>query len=269
VLITPLVKQFSVDGKITKETYEAAEKLQTYINDNINKWAVKTLNTNDCRFEFKRELMCDAAIFLEKKRYVFHVLDKEGIPCDDWKYTGIELVRTTMPKAIKPYVEKIIQSMVMTKSEKLVNDIFREAYEEFVKMDIPEISLLSGIRNMEKYEAKCEGFKTAKGMPCHVKAAYYYNLLLDELGLDKKYEKITSGDKIKYFYTEKPNVYSIDAIAFKNKYPVEFNELLKPDMYVMFEKDMYKCVERFYNIMNWVPRKPTEQLVITLDELFC
>jgi DNA polymerase elongation subunit (family B) len=269
VLITPLVKEFSKNGKITEESYEAAEKLQNYINQGINKWAVKTLNTNDCRFEFKRELMCDSAIFLEKKRYVFHVLDKEGIPCDDWKYTGIELVRTTMPKAIKPYVEKIIQSMVMTKSEKLVNDIFREAYEEFIKMDISEISLLSGIKNMEKYEAKSEGFKTAKGMPCHVKAAYYYNLLLDELGLEKKYEKITSGDKIKYFYTEKPNVYSIDAIAFKGKYPTEFNDLLKPDMYVMFEKDMYKCVERFYNVMNWVPRKPTEQLVITLDELFC
>ena len=268
VLISLVVDQFSENGKVTQQAYEVADKLQNYINDNIKKWAETTLNTNDCRFEFKRELMCDSAIFLEKKRYVFHVLDKEGISCDSWKYTGVEVVRTTMPKAIKPYVKKIIQNMVLTKSEKSTNEIFKEAYDKFVQMDIGEISLLSGIKNLEKYSTKSDGFKTVKGMPCHVKAAYYYNLLLDELGLNKKYEKIVSGDKIKYFYLETPNMYSINAIAYKNKYPVEFNDFFKPDMYVMFEKDMYKCIERFYNVMNWVPRKPTEQLIMTLDELF-
>jgi hypothetical protein len=115
---------------------------------------------------------------------------------------------------------------------------------------------------------KCNGFSTAKHMPRHVKAAYYYNLLLDELGLDKKYEKIISGDKIKYFDLEVPNMYSIDVIAYKNKYPNEFRELFEPDMNEMFEKDMYKCIERFYNVMNWMPRKPTDQLKLTLDDLF-
>jgi hypothetical protein len=91
---------------------------------------------------------------------------------------------------------------------------------------------------------------------------------LDELGLDKKYEKIISGDKIKYFYVETPNVYGIDAIAYKTRYPNEFDEFLKPDMEEMFEKDMYKCVERFYKVMKWIPRKPTEQLMCTLDDLF-
>lgn len=268
VLVSPVVDIFSENGKVTQQAYDVAEKLQNYINDNIKIWAIKTLNTTDCRFEFKRELMCDSAIFLEKKRYVFHVLDKEGIPCDDWKYTGVDIVRTTMPKAIKPYATKIIQNIVLTKSETSTNQIFKEAYDSFIKMDISQISLLSGIKNLGKYESKCDGFKTAKGMPCHVKAAYFYNLLLDELKLDKKYEKIVSGDKIKYFYLEQPNMYSIDAIAYKGKYPQEFNELFKPDMYVMFERDMYKCVERFYNVMNWVPRKPTEQLIITLDDLF-
>lgn len=263
-----LTDNFNEENKITKEAYNIADEYEKYLNDNIKKWAIKNLNTLDCRFEFKRETMCDAGIFLEKKRYVLHVLDKEGIPCDDWKYTGIEVVSTKMPKSIKPYVKRIIENIVSTKSESLTNKVFLDSYNEFFNKSIEDISVVVGIKNLEKYEESCNGFSTVKGMPCHVKAAYFYNLLLDELGLDKKYEKIISGDKIKYFYVETPNVYGIDAIAYKTRYPNEFNEYLKPDMEEMFEKDMYKCIERFYKVMNWVPRKPTEQLMCTLDDLF-
>jgi DNA polymerase elongation subunit (family B) len=268
VSIDQLISKFSIDENITKEAYDVAEKLQNYLNLEIKNWAERNLNTKDCRFEFKREYMCDAGIFLEKKRYVLHYLDKENKPETGWKYTGIEVVSTTMPKSIKPYVEKIIQNVVLTKSEYSTNEIFKEAYEIFLKMDISDISIVKGIKNLEKYEANASGFKTAKGTPCHVKAAYFYNLLLNEHGLDKKYEKITSGDKIKYFYLEQPNMYGIDAIAYKTRYPTEFNDLFKPDMYVMFEKDMYKCVERFYKVMNWTPRKPNEQMMISLDDIF-
>lgn len=268
VSVDQLVEKFSENGKILKDVYKVVEEFQKYLNDNIKSWAQKTLNTSDCRFEFKRENMCDAGIFLEKKRYVLHVLDKEGKKCDSWKYTGVEVVSTTMPKAIKPYVKQIIQNIILTKSEESTNKIFKESYEKFLDMDVTDISVVKGIKNLEKYEALSNRFNTVKGMPCHVKSAYYYNLLLEELGLTKKYEKISSGDKIKYFYVQTPNKYSIETIAFKTRYPLEFREFLKPDTQIMFEKDMYMCIERFYNVMNWVMRKPTEQLRCTLDDLF-
>jgi hypothetical protein len=235
VSIDQLVNKFSKDNAITKEAYNVAENLQNFLNQEIKNWAEKNLNTQDCRFEFKREYMCDAGIFLEKKRYVLHYLDKENKPEVDWKYTGIEVVSTTMPKSIKPYVKQIIQNVVLTKSELSTNKVFKEAYEKFLKMDVSEISIIKGIKNLEKYQVLCNGYHTSKGMPCHVKAAYFYNLLIDELGLDKKYEKITSGDKIKYFYLEKPNMYNVDAIAYKTRYPIEFSEFFKPDLYLMFE----------------------------------
>ena len=87
------------------------------------------------------------------------------------------------------------------------------------------------------------------------------------MGLTKKYEKIVSGDKIRLFYVETPNPYGISAIAYKTRYPQEFKEFLKPAIEVMFEKDIYKCIERFYKVMNWIPRKPTEQLMCTLDDI--
>jgi DNA polymerase elongation subunit (family B) len=263
-----LVKKFNEGDKITEEAYKVADKLEKFLNENIKLWAIRALNTSDCRFEFKRETLCDYGVFLEKKRYVLHVLDKEGFPPEDpWKYTGVEVVSTKMPKAVKPYVKDVIQTLIMTKSESSTNKIFADAYDKFLSMSVNEISQVSGIRNLEKYEVLCDGFSTCKGMPYHVKAAYYYNLLLDELGLTHKYEKITSGDKIKLFYVETPNKYGIKAIAFKSRYPVEFINIFKPNVSEMFEKDMYKCIERFYKIMNWIPRKPTEQLICTLDEI--
>lgn len=265
-----LTNNFSENGKVTEETYKIAEKLEVYLNDNIKKWAERSLNTIDCRFEFKRETLCDYGVFLEKKRYVLHILDKEGLPPDDpWKYTGVEVVTTKMPKSIKPYVKEIIQNLIMTKSEASTNLLLKEAYETFLGMNIDQIAQVSGIKNIEKYESLANGFSVHKGTPYHVKAAYYYNILLDELGISYKYERIMSGDKIKLFYVEKPNRYGISAIAYKTRYPEEFKELFKPDMEEMFEKDMYKCIERFYKIMNWIPRKPTDQLKFSLDDILC
>jgi hypothetical protein len=125
------------------------------------------------------------------------------------------------------------------------------------------------VKNLEKYSSMCTGFSVCKGMPYHVKAAHYYNILLDELGLNNKYEKIVSGDKVRMFYVKKPNVYGISVIAYKTKYPKEFRDYLEPDIELMFEKDMFQCIERFYKVMNWSPRKPTEQLMITLDDILC
>ena len=34
---------------------------------------------------------------MQKKRYVLHVLDDEGFAIDKFKYTGVEVVRSTMP----------------------------------------------------------------------------------------------------------------------------------------------------------------------------
>ena len=63
---------------------------------------------------------------MQKKRYILHVLDDEGIPVDKFKYTGVEVVRTTMPKAIKPHVKNIIETMIRTKDYNTTNTLFNE-----------------------------------------------------------------------------------------------------------------------------------------------
>jgi DNA polymerase elongation subunit (family B) len=118
------IKLKDAKGKITKEYYNVVQQIEDYLNVGIKEWGTKVLKSTDCRLVFKREAIADAGLFLQKKRYVLHLLDVEGIPCNKFKYTGVEVVRTTMPTQIKPYVKRIIETMLTTKSLTETNKIF-------------------------------------------------------------------------------------------------------------------------------------------------
>jgi DNA polymerase elongation subunit (family B) len=266
-LITNNLIKFKVGNKLTKETLDKVVEIEEFLNKEIKVWGAKSLNSKDCRFVFKREAIADVGVFLQKKRYVLHILDDEGIACDKFKYTGVEVVRSTMPNAIKPYVKKIIETMLTTQNIGETNIILNETYDIFKKLSVEDITFVSGIKGYEKYAGMCDDFTTAKGMPCHVKAAYMHNLLLDKFKISTKYEKISSGDKVRYFYVRKPNSYNISAIAYKYYYPEEFKKIFEPDYETMFENHIFSVIERFYNNVNWVAQKPGSLVQTNLFEL--
>ena len=256
-----------VDGKVNEKIYDEVQKVEDYLNKGITEWSRRSLGSADPRFVFKRECICDVGVFLQKKRYVLHVLDDEGIPVNKFKYTGVEVVRSTMPDSIKPYVKKIIETMLSTKSYSQTNEVFMEAYDTFKKLTIEDIAFVSGITNYDKYADKCNELNTVKSMPIHVKGAYYYNYLLDRLGIDSKYEKIGSGDKVRYFYTSLPNKYGLATIGYKYYFPDEFRSIFQPDTEKMFEKIIFSVIERFYDCVKWSIKRPSQQTQTDLFDL--
>jgi DNA polymerase elongation subunit (family B) len=261
------LKMLNNRGKISQEYYKQVQDIEDYLNEKIKVWGTHALGSKDCRLVFKREAIADSGLFLQKKRYVLHVLDEEGIPCDKFKYTGVEVVRTTMPAPIKPYVKKIIETMLLKRDLTETNKIFNETYDIFKQLPVEDIAFVMGIKGYEKYAAQCDGFKTAKHMPIHVKAAYYYNALLDRFNTGKKYEKISSGDKVRYFYTRQPNKFGLSIIGYKYSYPKEFNEVFQPDHELMFEKIIFSVIERFYEAVNWKLKSPGSQVQTDLFDL--
>ena len=261
------LKMLDSKGKINQEYYKQVQDIEDYLNENIIKWGQQALGSKDCRFVFKREAIADSGLFLQKKRYVLHVLDEEGIPCDKFKYTGVEVVRTTMPAPIKPYVKKIIETMLLTRDLTTTNKIFNETYDIFKKLPIEDIAFVMGVKGYEKYAAQCDAFKTAKHMPIHVKAAYFYNILLDRFNTGKKYEKISSGDKVRYFYARQPNKFGITTIGYKYDFPKEFANTFELDYELMFEKIIFSVIERFYEAVNWKLYSPGSQVQTDLFKL--
>jgi DNA polymerase elongation subunit (family B) len=261
------LKMFGMDAK-SDEFYELCEDIENYINERIIEWARKALRSTDPRFVFKRETICDAGIFIGKKYYVLHVLDDEGTKVDKFKYRGVDVVKTTMPKKVKPYVKKVIEHMIMSQSLKETNDMFNEAYEEFKNLSIAEISKISGMNNFAEYSARCNGMNTVKGMPSHLKAAYFHDHIMEQNGWGSKYDKFKSGDKVRMVYVKKPNKYNLDMIGFKGDWPEEFDNIFKVDFEKMFSKVFYAAIERFYKAVGWKLRKPSENLTVELDDLF-
>lgn len=260
-------KPFHENYKITEHAYEQAELVEQHLNREITKWSESILNSKDSRFVFKRECMTDVGVFLQKKRYVLRVLDDEGIPTNKFKYTGVEVVRSTIPNPIKPYIKKIIETLMHTENRSETNDVFLKAYDTFKDLPVEDYSFVMGISDYEKYANKCNGFVTCKGMPAHVKAAYHYNILLDKLELEGEYEKIETGDKVRYFYVTQPNKYGINAIAYKYYYPKQFESIFHPDKEKMFEKIIYSIIERFYESVGWRLNKPSAQVQTDLFDI--
>lgn len=255
-------------GLIHQETYDKIQEIEDYLNEGITKWARKALLTEDPRFVFKRECIADVATFLQKKRYVMHILDDEGIKENKFKYTGVEVVRTTMPNAIKPYAKSIIETMLSTQSLPKTNKVFNEAYETFKTLSHEEIAFVMGIKGYEKHAVQCRDWQTVKGMPVHSKSAYYYNQMLEKLGTGNKYENISSGDKVRFIYIETPNKYGLKSMGFKYEWPTEFDELFKIDYEKMFDKILFQSIARFYESVGWSIRKPSENVQTELLDLF-
>jgi len=253
---------------VTSAAHKEIEKIETDLNVHILQWGADELNSESSRFKFKREVICDKGLLLMKKRYILHKLDDEGRPCNEFKYTGVEVVRSTLPKALKEDVKNILETMIMTQDQHQTNDLIVELYEKYQDMSLQEVAFTMGCSNIEKYLPRCSGFIHAKGMPKQAKAAYYHNMLLEELKIENKYEKLNSGDKVRYYTVKLPNRYGIDVVGFKYELPTEFIELLPPDIEAMFEKQVFSIVERNYEAVGWEAFKPNEQLETNLLELF-
>jgi len=269
--LNPLVKgkgiKVCTDGKVTPEMYKLTEELEKYLNEEITKWANKALNAKDSRFVFKRETICDTALFIEKKRYVAHVLDDEGLPVDKFKYVGVSVVTTSVPKKIKPFIKNVAETMLRTKSLNETNKVYAQMYEKYKEFQVEDIATTRGITDYDSYAIDCNGFQVGKGTPVHVKSAYYYNTLLDQFNIADKYEKIGNGDKIKWFYTM-PNRYKIESMAYKDYLPEEIKQVFQIDIETMFEKTIGSAVNILYTAANWPISSPNNQHSVNLLDLF-
>lgn len=254
---------------INPEFYEYCDYIENYLNAGMSKWALSELKSKDPRFVFKRESICDSGIFLKKKYYVLHMIDDEGFKTDKFKYKGVSVVKTTMPKKLKPYLKEIIETMITDKNKNDTDKLFKQAYEIFKTLPIEMISRLSGINTFNKYSDACEGFqKIASGMQEHMRSAYYHNEILKVMAIEGKYPKLKQGDKIRYVSVQKPNKFNIDVIAYASKYPEEFSEIFKIDYEKMFDNLMYRNIEFFYKAVGWILRKPNENLKTDLLDFF-
>ena len=259
-------KLLTEDNDVTNEASKIIDEIDEALNVGINDWARNILYTTDPRFLFKRETIAEAGVFLMKKRYILHVNDNEGKKVDKFKYVGVEVAKSTISKEIKGFIKNIMNTTLLTKSAKLTNEVYKKVYEDFKSLNLDDIAFRVSVNNYNKFAANATLNKFEKGTPAQVKASIGYNLLLKELNIEDKYERITSNQKVKWFYVKK-NIYGLDAIAYPSEFPVEFN-MLQIDHKRMFEKQLVSAIERLYNSVNWMLPDVGNQTTTNLFDLF-
>lgn len=251
--------------KISSKVHEIVNELDETVNTEILEWARNELFSIDPRYVFKREVISDVGIFLQKKRYILHVLDEEGVSVNKFKYTGIELVRSTTPKKVKKFIEQIIQTALLTQNLKQTNEVYRKGYDDFLKLDPNDVAARTSINNLEKYSEGASLSKFKDKTPSHVKGAIAYNILIKQHKVDDKFEAIQTGQKVKKLYCTK-NKYGLDAITYTTSLPSEFG--LTPDWDRMFMKLVTQPTERLYEAIGWILPQIGREVQTDLFDMF-
>lgn len=158
----------------------------------------------DMLIQSGREVVADRGIFVDKKRYVLHVVDNEGQKVDKLKVMGLDTKKTTLPKEMQKKLNSFIERYL--KGEEwgtIAKDVVDLKDELEHSNDIMVMGLPKGVKKVEHYSEQLSIYGEGTRLPGHVAASIFYNKCLEEFE-DRESLPITSGMKIKVFYLKRP-----------------------------------------------------------------
>jgi DNA polymerase elongation subunit (family B) len=210
----------------------------------------------------KREKITDRAIFIAKKRYIMNTLNSEGVHYEKPKVsvTGVESVRSSTPEVCRNKMQDLFY-VIMSNSEEETQKFIDDFRQEFRNLPVEDIAKTSGTDDINKYRDRNNLYR--KGCPMHVRGCIMYNHFLQQKKLDKKYQKIQSGDKVKFVYLKVPNPVRENMISFPGVLPKEFGLEQYIDYDTQFEKVFLSPVENILQALGW-----TSEKVNTIEDFF-
>jgi DNA polymerase elongation subunit (family B) len=202
----------------------------------------------------KREKITDRTLFVAKKRYIMNVLNSEGVHYETPKIsvTGVESVRSSTPEVCRDKMKEAFK-VIMNGTEEQTQDFIEEFRKEFIQLPVEDIAKISGTDDLEKYMDHKSIYK--KGCPIHVRGCLLYNNFLAQKNMGHKYEKIQSGDKIKFIYLRTPNPLRENIVSFVNVLPKEFDLEQYVDYDLQFDKVFLTPIKNILDAINWSPEK--------------
>jgi len=237
------------------------EVLQPYIDKSYKELSIQQ-NAYEQKMIMKREVLADKAIWVAKKRYILNVHNSEGVQYSKpkLKVMGLEMVKSSTPMVVRDKFKHFINVALHETEEDIQNEI-KKYREEFYNLTPEEVAFPRSVTDVQKYNNKYTIY--SKGTPIHVRGALLYNHYLLKKKVNNDYEKIMSGDKIKFLYLRLPNPINEDVISFQTELPKEFNLHKYIDYDKQFEKSFLDPLQIILSAIGWNVEK-----VNTLEEFF-
>lgn len=243
----------------------AKEKIEPFIDESY--WELKDyLNAREQKMIMKREIISDKSIWTAKKRYIMNVYDSEGVRFaePELKMMGIEAIRSSTPAVCREYIKKTLR-IIMSSDEADVQKYIANVRKEFYALPFESVAFPRGVSLTKTVKASNGGSyaepyadsKTIykKATPIQVKGALLYNHYLNKYNLQKKYQSINDGEKIRFAYLKMPNPIRDKVIACPDNLPKEFGLESFIDYDTQFKKGYLDPINAILNAIGWSHEK--------------
>ena len=243
------------DNKLEK----VALYYQDYISDHYDSLARDCFNVNDHRLEMKTEAVIRSAYFRATRRYAQWITKQEGISKETLDVKGLEYKKSNFPKVFGNFFKNVLEDVLKgTQQGEIDTRILAFKKKILTDMPIGELGNPQGVKTLNKYiERKPLGGEAftiiRKGAPAAVRATIKYNDLLKYWQLNRQYETIVQGSKVKWIYLKK-NPYNIEALAYLDyNMPPKIKEFLDKfaDKEKVFNTILLNKLEGFYDDLGW------------------
>ena len=226
----------------------------------MNELAAKTFCPKN-RMVMKREAIADRGIWTAKKRYILNVLNNEGVQYAEpkIKMMGIEAVKSSTPEVCRDEMYEMFK-LIMSGTEEDVQNAIADFRDKFTKMEPDAIAFPRGISDLDKWRVG-NSWNPAPSTPIHVRGALFYNRLLVDSNLTKKYQFIGDGDKVKFLYLKSHKEH---VLSFADVLPKELDMMRKYiDHETQFQKTFLDPIESILTAIKWRAEK-----VANLEDFF-
>ena len=255
----PNYKEFD-QNRMAEEVNTIAEETQSFLNKFYDLLAERFffIPKDKHRFEIKKEYISKAGFWVAKKRYAQWMILKNGIPCDKLDVKGLDVVRSSFPKAFQDFMAKLLKDILMGKSNSEIDESLLNFKKSMITLPVNKIAKGGAIKELSKYDngSWVKGKSIAdfdKGTPAHVKAGIAYNRLLKFFNCPYKHEPIRDGDKVKWVYL-KTNPLGLDGLAFKDyNDPKEIMDFVEQyvDRDGIYKAELENKIDDFYRALKW------------------
>jgi DNA polymerase elongation subunit (family B) len=237
------------------------QKLQPYIDASYQELS-EYVNAYAQKMKMKREALADKAIWTAKKRYLINVYNNEGVEYKKpkLKIMGLEAVKSSTPNACREKIKEALQ-VILTKDQETLIQFIANFRKEFKTLPVEDVAFPRSVNGVREYADKNSVY--AKGTPIHVKGALIFNNAIRTKNLEKKYQEIKEGEKIKFLYVKEPNPLQCSVISFLTTIPKEFDLGPYLDYDTQFEKSFLDPLTIVLDSINWKSEKTN-----SLDDFF-
>ena len=258
-------------GRVVKFLDDIAEKkIEPFIDQSYQDLA-DVMNAYEQKMFMKREAIADKGIWTAKKRYALNVYDNEGVRYAEpkLKVMGLEIVKSSTPQACRDALKEAV-IIIMNSDEQSIQKYITDFRQQFRTLPFEDVAFPRGVTDLTKYEQRQNediverlGLDIPKATPIHVRGALVYNYLIKKHNLEKRFERIKDGEKIKFCYLKQPNPLKQGVLSVLSSLPKEFkvNEYIDYDM--QFNKAFLEPLSSILDVIGWSAEKKA-----TLEDFF-